>query len=225
MDKILFINGSPRGEKDSSSALILKDIASFLKAEGVRKEDTEVFTLPRNIKQDPLPLVASMNEADIWIMALPLYVDVLPGHLTWWLQEYQKYRLSRSDMKKIRVYGVVNCGFPEAEQNAGALKVLEIFCRKNGLEWRFGIGLGMGEPYKEMHGIPLKSGLKKDILSSFQAIAGDLNRVDASHERNYFVRVKYPRFLYRIQGALGWILRSRKNGISRKAMYARPLLE
>lgn len=225
MKKIMYINGSPRGEKSSSSALILKDIGGLLTADDSREEDTEIFTLPRNIKKETLPFLETMNDADIWIIALPLYFDVLPGHLTWWLQEYQRYRVSRNEMKKIRVYGIINCGFPEAEQNTGALRVLEIFCRKCGLEWRFGIGLGMGEPYKQMHGIPLGSRFKSEILASYKAIARDLKSEESTLENNYFVRIKYPRFLYRIQGAWGWVSSAKKNGVSRKALHARPLQE
>lgn len=225
MKKILYINGSPRGEKGSSSALILQDIAAYLKEEGLSTADGEVFTIPRSIKKDTKPVLDTMDDADIWIIALPLYVDVLPGHLSWWLKEYENHRMAQKDTKNIRVYGIVNCGFPEAIQNADALKVLEIFCRKCGLQWRFGIGIGMGEPYKEMHGIPLRSWMKSEIFASYKALGNDLNREDSAGEKNYFVKVKYPRFLYRVQGALGWVLRSRKNGVSRRDMYARPLLD
>ncbi|MBF9016299.1 MULTISPECIES: NAD(P)H-dependent oxidoreductase [unclassified Oceanispirochaeta] len=225
MKKILYINGSPRGEKGSSSPLILKDIAAYLKDEGIRKEDAKVFTIPRSIKENTKSILETMDDADIWIIALPLYVDVLPGHLTWWLREYQNHRMSQENRKNIRVYGIVNCGFPEAIQNADALRVLEIFCRKSELEWRFGIGIGMGEPYKEMRAIPLRSWMKSEILASYKALGNDIHRDEAAPDSNYFVQVKYPRFLYRLQGAFGWIIRSRRNGVSRKAMYARPLLE
>jgi hypothetical protein len=225
MKKILYINGSPRGENGSTSHLILKDIAAYFKEEGIRKEDAEFLTIPRSIRKDPKSILNTMDEADIWIIALPLYIDVLPGHLSWWLREYQNHRNSQKDKKNIRVYGIINCGFPEAIQNADALRVLEIFCRKCEMEWRFGIGIGMGEPYKEMHGIPLRSWMKSTIFTSFQALGNDIDHSEAAPENNSFAQVKYPRFLYRIQGAFGWISRARKNGVSRRDLYARPLLE
>lgn len=225
MKKILYINGSPRGESDSSSYLILKDIAGYLKEEGIRNEDAEIITIPRSLKKEKETILSIMDKADIWIMALPLYVDVLPGHLSWWLQEYQNYRMSQTERQNKRVYGIVNCGFPEAIQNADALRVLEIFCRKNDLQWRFGIGIGMGEPYKEMHDIPLRSWMKSEIFASYKALADDLQRDESTPNSNFFVQVKYPRFLYRIQGTFGWIFRARKNGLSRRDLYARPLLE
>ncbi len=225
MRNFLYINGSPRGEEKSSSALILKDIAAYIKEEGINDETPEILTLPRSIKKDPDDILETMENADTWFLALPLYVDSLPGHLSWWLKEFENRRKSRNDTKKIRVYGIVNCGFPEAIQNADALRILELFCSRNGLDWRFGVGVGMGEPYKQMYSIPLKAGMKREILAAFQALAVDVENETVAEQENLFVRVRYPRFLYRIQGSLRWIVRSRKNGVKGRGLYARPLLE
>ncbi|MDC7235735.1 MAG: hypothetical protein PQJ58_21105 [Spirochaetales bacterium] len=225
MNRFLYINGSPRGEKGSSSALILEDIREILKQEGGTEEQVQSLTLPRKTGSSDSAILKKMEESDVWILALPLYIDVLPGHLTWWLREYQTFREALPDKKNIRVYGVVNCGFPEAVQNADALRVLKLFCRKSGLEWRFGIGLGMGEPYKQMHGIPLQSGMKKEILNSYKAIAADLQKKDTSDFGDFYVRIRYPKFLYKIQGAFGWVFRARQNGLKKRDLYARPLLE
>ncbi|MDC7239497.1 MAG: NAD(P)H-dependent oxidoreductase, partial [Spirochaetales bacterium] len=113
--KILFINGSPRGEKGSSSFPILKDLAGVI-TEVHENFEQNFLTLPRSMKGDPAPVLKQMEEADIWVFAMPLYVDTLPSHVLRWLMEYQKSRTPESLSR--RVYAVVNSGFPEPEQRS-----------------------------------------------------------------------------------------------------------
>lgn len=224
MKKILFINGSPRGTK-SNSLQILKDIALVLKEENGIQEKPDILTLSRKIPKDPQLVLEKMSNQDILIFSLPLYVDALPGHLTWWLDQFFSYLAKANTVKTIRVYGIVNCGFPEAEQNADALEILKIFCMKTGLNWRFGVGIGMGEPYRGMAGIPLKSGFKKDIYKAYKTIASDILSESNEGHKHLFVKVRFPGFLYKIMGTLGWKKQIRKNGLKPRDLRARPLLE
>lgn len=225
MKPILYINGSPRGEKRSSSAEILKDLASFLKEEELRDEEFTLLSLSCQMGGNIRKELQTMDEAEIWILSLPLYVDTLPGHLTWWLKQYEIYRNSCPEKSSIRVYGIVNCGFPEAVQNREALKILKIFCRKNGMDWRFGIGLGKGEPYKQMKNIPLRSFMKSHILEAFRALGNDLVNEDSCLEENHYVSVRFPPFLYRLVGSRGWKSRAKGNGLSTEDLFAKPLAE
>ncbi|MDA3955415.1 hypothetical protein [Oceanispirochaeta sp.] len=234
MKKILYIcgsprsssprGGSPRGESGSNSAQILKDLGQYLTEEGLQEDAVSIHTLSRSIPDDPSEVLKKLDDCEVWILALPLYVDALPGHLSWWLSRYQEYRASNNDKKDIRVYGIVNCGFPEAIQNRDALKILELFCLKSGLIWRFGIGLGMGEPYKQMAGMPLRSRGKRQVFEAFQTLAADLKNSSGGVLENAYVAVKFPKWLYRVMGSMGWIMSGRKNGLKRKDLYARPLL-
>jgi len=224
MKKILYINGSPRGEKGSNSAQILKDLAGFLKEEGIQQEEFSILTLARKIPENPDKQLEELDSCDIWILGLPLYVDSLPGHICRWLSLFQTFRASKESPRNIRVYGIINCGFPEAIQNSDALSILELFCRKAELEWRMGIGIGMGEAYIQMKGMPLRSPGKAEILKAFQELYDDLNSDAPSKGSNLFARVKFPRWLYRLTGSLGWIWTARKNGLKLRDLYARPLL-
>ena len=222
MKKILYINGSPRGEEKSNSFHILKDIAAFLKEEGNINEEADILSLPRSFKINGDIFFEKMDSADIWIMALPLYVDSLPGHLCMWLKRYEEHRKLFKTVKNIKVYAVVNCGFPEAVQNKEALRILEIYCRKNRLDWRFGIGMGMGESYKQMGKIPLRSFVKSDILKSFRAVSADIYSESETGNSNMFVAVRFPCFLYRMIGSIGWVVKVKKNGLKKKDLYACP---
>ncbi len=222
MKKILYLNGSPREKNSSNSYQILKDIASFLEDENISYGEPDILTLPRSYIVSGDEFFEKMDSADIWILALPLYIDTLPGHLSFWLKRYEEHRKELKAEKKIKVYAFINCGFPEAVQNRDALKIMEIYCRKNRLNWRFGIGLGMGEAYKQMKGIPLRSPLKRDILKSFRTLAADIENDNESEIENMFVSVRFPSLLYRLMGTAGWIQRGRKNGLKKKNLYACP---
>jgi len=223
MKKILYVNGSPRGEKGSNSAQILRDLHGFLNEEG--KHELSLLTLPRNIPSDPEHQLAELEQSDIWILALPLYVDALPGHLCRWLSLYQDYRGSLAEPRNIRVYGVVNCGFPEAVQNSDAISILEQYCRKNGLEWRLGIGIGMGEAYIQMSSMPLRSPGKAELLKAFQALSDDLSAETGAGNKRIYAKVKFPLWLYKLSGTFGWFIQARRNGLKLRDLYARPLAE
>jgi hypothetical protein len=223
MNRILYINGSPRGEKGSNSAQILKDLGVYLKDEGVTGEEVSILTLPRIYPEEPESQFQILNNSDIWIIALPLYVDALPGHLCRWLKGFEEYRKIRENKRNIRVYAIVNCGFPEAIQTENALKTLEIFCLKSGLSWGFGIGLGMGEAYRQMASIPLRFWGKRELLNSFKALSSDLSTPESPSHGNLFAAVKFPHRLYRIMGAFGWKSQIRKHGLKAGDLFAQPL--
>jgi len=62
------------------------------------------------------------------------------------LEDYYIYRKNKGEINKIiRVYTIVNCGFPEPKINTEAIRVIKNFFKRLNLNWRFGIGIGMGE--------------------------------------------------------------------------------
>lgn len=225
MKSILYINGSPRGETLSNSSQILKDIDSLLNEGNLMKKKPPILTLSPQMNSPKDSVLKKMDEADIWILVLPLYVDSLPGHLTWWLKQYELYRAGMKKKHRIQVYGIINCGFPEAIQNADALMILEIFCKQNGLDWRFGIGIGKGGPYRQMKDIPLHSFMKSRILHAFQTLSDDLSGKEERPAGNLYVSIRIPRFLYSHAGSTGWKLQAKKNGLCKKDLFARPLTD
>ena len=217
---MLFRNASPRGE-EGNSFFILKELRNWLSEEPGYNDLDGILNLPRNINQSRVDILEKMYEADCWIISFPLYVDGLPGHLTWWLEQCEEYGKANQKKNEILVYTLINCGFPEAVQNRDALRIMKIFCRKSGLLWRLGVGIGMGEAYKKMGSMPLKSKGKAEILNSYQTIKKDLES-DRSKEDFLFASVKFPRFLYRLMGTQGWKRQAVRNGIKAKDLYARP---
>jgi len=224
MRRILYINGSPRGKNTSSSVQILEDIAGILRESKADKEELSILSLPRKTDGETEGILQEMDSADIWVVSFPLYVDALPGHMTWWFRQYELYRRQRTMKKNICVYAVVNCGFPESIQCEGALDILRLFCRKNGMEWRVGIAVGMGGSYWSMKDIPLRSFMKSKILRAYEALAADMGKESPIAPRNLFVSARFPLFLYLLFGTAGFKSQAKKHGLNKRDLYARPLI-
>ena len=225
MKKIIYINGSPRGVGNSTSGVILKDIAGILKTAGLDKGEAWIIDLPVKTGQNEEEILASMDEGDIWIIAFPLYIFSLPGHLAWWLECFEKHRSRDGNRKDIKVYAVANCGFPEATHCNSALQIVKFFCRRNSLDWRLGIAMGKGESYKQMKDVPLKSMMKSGILSAYRVLVEDISGKKQASGETLSVAIRLPVFLYNLMGSIGWRMTALKSGLKTKDLYARPLTD
>lgn len=131
--KTLMINASPK-KKLSVSAYFLFVLRTFTFGK-VKKE-----TL-RN-KGDHVRLLEAIGEADNIVFFLPLYVDGVPSHVLAFLKEAERY--CRENGKKANIYAVSNSGFIEGCQNRALMEIFANFCKRSGLEWCGGIGIGGG---------------------------------------------------------------------------------
>ena len=224
MKNILYINGSPRGEGESTSGVILRDIHRILVSDGPGHGEPDLLTLPVQKGRREEEILRRMDEADAWVIAFPLYIFALPGHLTWWLMRYEEYRTRGGACRPIRIYAAANCGFPEPSHCRSALTVIRLFCRRNGLDWRLGIAMGKGEPYKQMKDMPLTSRMKSGILEAYKTLAADMAAETPAAGDIFPVSLRMPDSLYRLMGTVGWKLRIRKSGLKGKDLHARPLL-
>ena len=80
--------------------------------------------------------------ADAVVISAPLYVDSTPGHVMEFLEKAE--RLCRDKNLSFRLYAISNSGFVEGRQNALHLRVYEGFCKRAGITWGGGLGLGGG---------------------------------------------------------------------------------
>ena len=60
------------------------------------------------------------------------------------MEEFTKYRNLNISSNRINLFTVVNCGSPEEMQTEIAIKIMMCFADKCGLNWKYGIGIGMG---------------------------------------------------------------------------------
>lgn len=142
MSKTLLLIGSPRG-KGSNSYVIGKFLASRLEEQGFTTD--ELFCMssvktPGGIEE----LLRQTDEADIIILATPLYVDSLPSYTIRAMELIHDHRKGKPAGKQLLV-GILNCGFPEPSHNDIALDIICNFADESALKWGGAVRVGMGE--------------------------------------------------------------------------------
>ena len=131
--KTIFINGSPKKRFCASSYFL------FLQRLFVGGEKV---TEHLRTKGDYQRILDQLPGADAVVFGLPLYVDGVPSHVLGFLEEMERF--CREKGLRLRVYCVANNGFIEGKQNEPLMQVLENFCRRAGLTWGGGVGIGGG---------------------------------------------------------------------------------
>ena len=83
----------------------------------------------------------ALADCEAAVVIFPLYVDSLPSHL---LRFFMEWEMDRREQQRraLSLYAVAQCGFYEGEQNRIALEQVSCFCRKAGISWQGGVGLG-----------------------------------------------------------------------------------
>lgn len=135
MEKILILNGSPRAPRSNS-----KHYAGLFARYCPRK--TEYAEIRKNNHAE---LISRMEGCSDVVLVFPLYADALPVSLLNFLKSLE------ADPPKSRptVSVLVNCGFLEYRQNEVAVRMLRLFCRRNGYAFGSVLMLGSGEAILE----------------------------------------------------------------------------
>lgn len=224
--KAILLIGSPKGNNSSSASLgayLLKRIEKFdivgetvhIHAEISTKAKTDLF-------------LDKIEEADFIILAAPLYVDTLPAKVikALGLIAARRKKLYLDDIKSAKnqsFTAVVNCGFPEAEQNSTALKVYQEFVEEAKLKYLGGIAVGMGGAVNGKSLAEMGS-MSKDLVKGLDQAADDIvknRKLSDSVVENTSKPMISLKWLYTLGGNLGWRFQALKNGVYRK-MYDKP---
>lgn len=134
---ILILNGSPK-KKSSTSGFLGKVSGSFLAGHNLN------FASLRSKNEYP-KILQSLKNIDVLILAVPLYVDGIPSHVLEFLQQAENF--CKENHCCFSLYAISNSGFIEGSHNKVHLKMYECFCRRTGIMWGGGIGIGGGEMF------------------------------------------------------------------------------
>jgi len=117
--KLSIINGSPRGESSNTEKLLESFIKGFTETEGNRVEEYYL------IKERPAfeKLKALFLEAEILLIAFPLYIDAMPGSVKEFFESLEVMKGKRPDL---RIMFMMQNGFPETYHN----RFVERYCAK-----------------------------------------------------------------------------------------------
>jgi hypothetical protein len=215
--KALLINGSPH-RAAAASRVILDTLKAKL---GPRHEYRmiEVVTQREALPED--------LEADLLVLAFPLYVDSLPSPVLDWLISCERLRseTSRSGgaLKPQAMIAVVNCGFYEGVQNESALAIVANFCARAGIQWRGGLGIGSGGMMKGVESAPENMFIKRPVSRAITELA-ELALDPSRGPRVIYASHAFPRRLYIAAAHSGWRHDARANGLKVRDLGAMPYL-
>jgi hypothetical protein len=217
---ICFVNGSPKGKK-SNSLFFLNKLDSEMNESDYNKNYIHVTSSINSGKVEEDFKI--MSSADAIVFTFPLYVFCLPGVLMRFLEDYYMYLKSSNGYNKdVRVYAVVNCGFPEPIINNEAIRVLKNFCIRLNLNWRFAVSIGMGEVVGSTKDVKFMQRLCRKVYASIYEIKKDIENGIEAYVENKYVAPNFPVFLFRRIGKSHWIEAAKNNGLSEEDLYKRP---
>ena len=218
---IAILIGSARPKGSSTSESLARQLMEDLEKSNVR---TSLVFASQFIKsgQQAEDGLNTMLAADLLIVVAPIYVDGLPSLVTRALEKLAlRLRAEKHPLRKVA--GLLNCGYPEAEHNRIAMRLLCNFSHESGLTWAGGLALGGGEI---IHGRPLSSlrfmvrGPIRALQLAASALAeGQPIPVAASR---LMARPLVPTLLFRWVARIRWILQARAHGIDSRQLLARP---
>ncbi|MDJ0593980.1 MAG: NAD(P)H-dependent oxidoreductase [Pleurocapsa sp. MO_226.B13] len=142
--RALLIVGSPKVTSPSTSAALGGYVLNQLKQRGW---DGESFVLRKNLLQGngQTKFFQAFEQADLILLAFPLYIDSLPFLMMKFLETSAQYVSAHPQENTKRLLAIANNGFPEAHHNALALAICQRFAIDTGMIWLGGLAMGAGE--------------------------------------------------------------------------------
>jgi hypothetical protein len=131
---ILVINGSPK-KKGGASVFFSKVLGFMLFPQKIISKTIGVSRNYENIFTD-------LKSADIVVISVPLYVDSIPSHMIYFLQQMEHY--CANNKCKFMLYVISNSGFVGGHQNRAHLEQYKCWCERAGIAWGGGLGIGGG---------------------------------------------------------------------------------
>ena len=219
--RAVLLVGSPRTKKSTSLSLG-GYLFEQLKARGIETETIQIYT-SINSPERMKAMYEAIDNADLVMLAFPLYVDSLPAPVIAALEKIATHR--KDKQSHIRFAAISNCGFPGAEHNNTALAICSEFSHEAGFAWLGSLALGAGEgivhgtPLNELDGraIPLKQSLNiaAEALANGQPIP--------QSARNLLAKPVIPNWMYTFMGKFGWEQQAKQYGV-KKIIKRQPYL-
>jgi hypothetical protein len=215
--------GSAKPKGTSASECVARAFEHRLEALGVacRLHHATEFV------HDGLPALAaarSIAQADLFLLATPLYVDSLPSLVTHALELVAHARGSSGSAAAFVPF--INCGFPEAEQTRTAVRIARQFAALANYDFAGALPLGGGgvlTPERKLELAderPPVGHVVRALALTAPALAMGLPVPDAALQA--IVEPPLPEVLYRLIADLGFRWQARRQGTAQRELRARP---
>jgi len=161
--------------------------------------------------------------SDLFVLVSPLYVDSLPALATHALELIAEARAELTAPAKFVL--LMNCGFPEPEQNRTVLRIGAHFARAAGYQWAGGLALGGGGVVDPRVAIDAQYGPREHIKRALDVAVAGLAKGGVVPEEASVAMAEspLPDLAYRVMGDLGWRQLAWKQGVAQRELRARPL--
>lgn len=208
---IALINGSPRAERKSNSAILLR----FLKSKLGNDSPVASYHFNRPGNSEYFQELCGM---DTLVLSFPLYADAIPSHFFQIMVEFAAYRNRANLQQEILVYVLMNNGFYEGRQCNTALRIVRNWCRRAGLVYAQGAATGAGETLGFLKQTPLGHGPLGNLGKAVTALA--LNIMERKKGDDILFSPNMPRSFWQFMAnRVFWLPAAKKNGLNRKDIY------
>jgi hypothetical protein len=167
-------------------------------------------------------MLSLVSEADLVILAFPLYVDCLPYAVINALERIADDRRNNNVAKRQRFMAIINCGFPDSYHNDTALAICKQFARETGFDWVGALSMGGGEAISGRE-LAKAGRVAKYAIKSLDLAADSLANDELLPQKAIDLMAKrsIPRWLYVFIGGLSWKSMAKKFGVKNK-LKAKP---
>lgn len=141
--RALLLVGSPRGIEKSTSGRLGRQLLDALEKRGLTTDRLHVHEVVRS-PQGLETALGAVAAADLVVLSLPLYVDSFPAPVIAFLEHVARSGTGRG---RVQFALIIQCGFPEKEQNETAIATARRFASEVGWAWQGAIALGGLETY------------------------------------------------------------------------------
>lgn len=218
MKKLILLNGSPQGQASTSAKLL--ELCKSCIGDTINVDAVE--TTKSILQKKQLNDYSIMEDADVIVIAFPLYIYCLPGVLDEFLVGYKEYLQNKANMKKQKVYAIINCGFPEAHINKDAALVIKSFCKEIEAEYCFSILIGGGGMLKPLRFLPSVNRQWKEINLAFKQIMGDMEQ--KTEISDIHIDSKTSKKLFSFIAETNFAVIAKKKGINKKELFKQPYI-
>ncbi len=223
---VAVVIGSAKPKGTSTSENLARAMGARFEKDGVRVQ----YHHATELLHDGVPAqvaTKAMIDADLLVLASPLYVDAFPALATRVLERVAAARAHAPAARRPRFAALVNCGFPEAEHIRTALRIARHFALAAGYRWVGALPLGGGGMIKPGVALDAQHGPAEHVKRALDLAAGALaigENVPAG-AIDLLVHAPIPDVVYRMMGDIGWRYQAHQNGLAQAALRWRPLDE
>jgi hypothetical protein len=209
--KAYLLIGSAKGADESTSAALGRYLLDQLGAQGLA---TELQTVHRALRTPARlqEMLAAIDQADVFLLSFPLYVDTLPYLVTAALEAIAAHRSRGAALATPHFAAICNCGFPEASHCTLALATCALFAQEAHMRWAGGLALGAGGMLNGRR--PQPRGMTHTLTLALDSAAKALTDGEplppAAAES--LAKPLIPNSLYLMMGNLSWHMTARQNG-------------